>query len=164
MLHFPALVCMSSYILFLLASWIFFRGFGMSYFVRIVWSYDGTILVLFISLLTSDLSFRVVSFVLMGLFFFCPTIFSSIVFSDLVIFLVVTGFLLVILFYYYYSLIRVFHICVSRWFFIWVWLTSSLLKTPGLSSVFWTFLIMLSSGGSTLVHQRPSHPGPLIII
>ena len=50
----------------------------------------------------------------------------------------------VIYYYYYYSLIRAFHISVSRWFFTGVWVTAHLLKSPGLFSVFWLFSIMLS--------------------
>ena len=38
--------------------------------------------------------------------------------------------------YYYYSLIRAFNISVSRWFFTGVWVTASLLKYPGLFSVY----------------------------
>ena len=38
--------------------------------------------------------------------------------------------------------IRVFHISVSWWFFTGVWVTASLLKSPGLFSVFWPFSIM----------------------
>ena len=48
------------------------------------------------------------------------------------------------LYCYYYSLIRGFHISVSRWFFTGVWVTASLLKSPGLFLVFWPFSIMLS--------------------
>ena len=43
-------------------------------------------------------------------------------------------------YYYYYSLIRVFHIRVSL--ITGVWVTASLLKSPGLFSVFWPFSIM----------------------
>ena len=65
--------------------------------------------------------------------------------------------------YYYYSLIRTFHISVSRWFFTGVWVTSSLLKSPGLFLVFWPFSTMLSFGWSPLVRQLPSPPVPLVI-
>ena len=41
---------------------------------------------------------------------------------------------------------RVFHIRVSWWFFTGVWVTASLLKSPGLVSGFWPFLAMLSFG------------------
>ena len=40
----------------------------------------------------------------------------------------------------------VFHISVSRWFSTGVWVTASLLKSPGLVSGFWPFLTMLSFG------------------
>ena len=41
---------------------------------------------------------------------------------------------------------RVFHIRVSWWFFTGVWVTASLLKSPGLVSGFWPFSAMLSFG------------------
>ena len=41
---------------------------------------------------------------------------------------------------------RVFHISVSWWFFTGVWVTASLLKSPGLISGFWLFSAMLSFG------------------
>ena len=44
--------------------------------------------------------------------------------------------------HYYYSLIRAFHVSVSRWFFTGVWVTASLLKSPGFFSVFWPFSII----------------------
>ena len=47
-------------------------------------------------------------------------------------------------------------------FFTGVWVTVSLLKSPGLFSVFWPFSIMLSFGWSSLVRQLPSPSGPLI--
>ena len=40
----------------------------------------------------------------------------------------------------------VFHISVSWWFFTGVWVTASLLKSPGLVSVFWLSSAMLSFG------------------
>ena len=67
-------------------------------------------------------------------------------------------------YYYYYSLIRAFHISVSRWFFTGVWVTASLLKSPGLFPVFWPFSIMLSFGWSLLVRQLPSPLVPLVIL
>ena len=67
-------------------------------------------------------------------------------------------------YYYYYSLNRAFHITVSRWFFTGVWVTPSLLKSPGLFSVFWPFSIMLSFGWSPPVRQLPSPPVPLVIL
>ena len=47
---------------------------------------------------------------------------------------------------------RVFHIRVSWWFFTGVWVTASLLKSPGLVSGFWPFSAMLSFGMSLPVH------------
>ena len=41
---------------------------------------------------------------------------------------------------------RVFHISVSWWFFTGVWVTASVLRSPGLVSGFWPFLAMLSFG------------------
>ena len=41
---------------------------------------------------------------------------------------------------------RVFHISISWWFFTGVSVTTSLLKSPGLFSVFWPFSVMLSFG------------------
>ena len=41
---------------------------------------------------------------------------------------------------------RVFHISISWWFFTGVWVTASLLKSPGLVSWFWPFSVMLSFG------------------
>ena len=42
-----------------------------------------------------------------------------------------------------YLLLRVFHIIVSWWSFTEVWETASLLKSPGVFSVFWPFSIMM---------------------
>ena len=66
-------------------------------------------------------------------------------------------------YYYYYSLIRAFHISDSRWFFTEVWVTASLLKSPGLFLVFWQFSTMLSFGWTPLVRQPPSPLVPLVI-
>ena len=66
-------------------------------------------------------------------------------------------------YYYYYSL-RAFHISFRRWFFTGVWVTASLLKSPGLFTVFWPFSIMLSFGWSPLVRQFPSPLVPLVIL
>ena len=67
-------------------------------------------------------------------------------------------------YYYYYLLIRVFHISVSWWSFTGDWVTASLLKSPGLFSVFCLSLIMLLFGCSPLGHQLPNSPSPLIIL
>ena len=39
---------------------------------------------------------------------------------------------------------RVFHISINWWFYTGVWVTASLIKSPGLVSGFWPFLAMLS--------------------
>ena len=65
---------------------------------------------------------------------------------------------------YYYLLIRAFHISVCWWFFTGVWVTASLLKSPGLFLVSRPFWIMLSFGWSPLVRQLPSPPVPLAIL
>ena len=67
-------------------------------------------------------------------------------------------------FYYYYHAFKIFHISVSWWSFTGVWVTASLLKSPGLFSVFWPFSIILSFGWSPLVPQLQSPPGPLLIL
>ena len=41
---------------------------------------------------------------------------------------------------------RIFHISISRCFFTGFWVTTSLLKSTGLFSVFWPFSVMLSFG------------------
>ena len=56
-------------------------------------------------------------------------------------------------YYYYYLLIRVFHISVAWWSFTGDWVTASLLKSPGLFSVFWLFSKMLLFGWSPLGFQ-----------
>ena len=61
-------------------------------------------------------------------------------------------------------LIRVSHISVSWWSFTGDWVTASLLKSPGLISVFWPFTIMLLFGWFPLGLQLLNLPGPLIIL
>ena len=61
---------------------------------------------------------------------------------------------------YYYSL-QAFHTSVNWLSFTGVWVTASLLKSPGLSSVFWTILTLLS-GWSLLVIRFLSLLGPLL--
>ena len=56
-------------------------------------------------------------------------------------------------------LIKVFHISVSWWSFTGDWVTASLLKSPGLFSVFWPFSIMLLFGWSPLGRQLLNLPG-----
>ena len=63
-------------------------------------------------------------------------------------------------YYYYYSLIRALHISVNRWFFTGVWVTASLLSSPGLFSVFWSFLIMRSFGWSPFVPPTSKSSSP----
>ena len=58
---------------------------------------------------------------------------------------------------------RVFHISISWWFFTGVWVTASLLKSPGLFSVYGQFSIMLSFGWSPLSRQLPS-PTVLLLL
>ena len=67
-------------------------------------------------------------------------------------------------YYYYYLFIRVFHTSVSWWYFTRDWVTASLLKSPGLFSVFWAFSIMLLLGWSPLARQLLNLSGPLIIV
>ena len=55
-------------------------------------------------------------------------------------------------------------ISVRWWFFTGVWVTASLFKSPGLSSVLLPSSIMLSFGCFPLVCQLPNPPGPLIIL
>ncbi len=71
--------------------------------------------------------------------------------------------LLFIPLFYYYSLIRAFHISVSRWFFPGDWVTASILKSPGHFSVFWPFSIMLSCWLGAPRRPRASPPLPFII-
>ena len=58
---------------------------------------------------------------------------------------------------------RVFHTSVSWWSFTGDWVIASLLKSPGLFSVFWPSSIMLF-GWSLLDRQLPNPPGSLIIL
>ena len=57
-----------------------------------------------------------------------------------------------------------FYISVSWRSFTEVWVIPSLLKCPGLFSVFWPFSVMLSFGWSPIVRQLPSPPVPWIIL
>ena len=61
-------------------------------------------------------------------------------------------------------IIRVIHISDIWWSFTGDWVTASLLKSPGLFKVFWSFSIMLLFGWSPLDRQPPNLPGPLIIL
>ena len=53
---------------------------------------------------------------------------------------------------------------VNWWFFNGVWARASLLKSPGLFSVFWPISIMLWFGWSPLVLLFPSPPVPVLIV
>ena len=59
---------------------------------------------------------------------------------------------------------RFFHISVSWWSFTGVWVTASLIKSPGPFSVFRLSSILLLYGWSPLVRQLHSPSGPLIIL
>ena len=65
--------------------------------------------------------------------------------------------LLVFLLSLFYSW-RVFPISISRWSFTGVWVTASLLKSPGLFPVFWLISIMVWFGQSSPVLLFPSPP------
>ena len=64
----------------------------------------------------------------------------------------------------HFIITRVFHASVSRWFFIGVWVTASLLMPPGLFTVFWPISEMLYFGWSALVLLFPSPPVPESIL
>ena len=64
---------------------------------------------------------------------------------------------------YIYSF-RFFQLSVSWWIFTGVWVTASLLQSPGIFSVFWPFSIMLLFGWSPLGRQLSNPPGLLIIL
>ena len=108
-------------------------------------------------LLWKDVSFknyRPYILSLPGVFLFC--IFLCVALSDSTCIIIIT-----IIIYSF----RVFHISVSWWFFTGVWVTSSLLKSPGLFSVFWLFSIMLSFGWSPLpLFTVPKAPITISII
>ena len=70
---------------------------------------------------------------------------------------------ILLFFYNYYLLIRVFHISVSRLSFTEVWVTASLLKSPGLFSVFWPFSIMVSTRLPTSKSSSP-FSNPLVTV
>ena len=67
-------------------------------------------------------------------------------------------------FYHYYLLIWIFHSSVNWWSFTRVRVTASLLKFPGLFSVFWPFSIRLYFGWYQPILQPPSLPVSLIIL
>ena len=59
---------------------------------------------------------------------------------------------------------RVFLTSISQWFPTEVWVTASLLKSPGLFSVFCPIFTMLLFGWSPLILLFPSHPVPVLIL
>ena len=60
----------------------------------------------------------------------------------IVVFVIIIIIIIIIIIYSF----RVFHISVNWWFYTGVWLTASLLKSPGLVLGFWPFLAMPSFG------------------
>ena len=95
-------------------------------------------------------------------FFWALFILASILFNKLfwvaIIIIIIIKFIII-----YYSL-EFFHFSISWWSFTGDWVTASLLKSPGLFSVFWPFSIMLLFGLSPLGRQLLNLPGPLIIL
>ena len=59
---------------------------------------------------------------------------------------------------------RVFHISVNWWFYTGVWVTASLLKSPGLVSGFWPFLTTLVSTRSPVSKSSRPFNNPLDIV
>ena len=70
----------------------------------------------------------------------------------------------VVFFYIIFTALSVFHTNVSWWLLTVLWVRGSLLKTPGLFSVFWPTLVMVLSGWSLLVLVFPRFPVPLPIL
>ena len=69
-------------------------------------------------------------------------------------------------YHYYYYYFRVFHISVSWWFFTWVWVTASLLKSQGSSQDSGRFsnavILIVSTRPPTSKSSRPFN-NPLVI-
>ena len=63
-------------------------------------------------------------------------------FCRFVIVTIIIIIIIIIIIYFF----RVFHISISGWSFTGVWVTASLLNSPGLVSVFWPFSVMLLFG------------------
>ena len=64
-------------------------------------------------------------------------------------------------YYYYFTYLGDFHTSVSRWFSTGVWVTTSLLKSPGLFSVFWP----ISSSSLSSCRASSTHiPDPLSLL
>ena len=59
---------------------------------------------------------------------------------------------------------RVFHVSINWWSFTGIWVTTSLLKSPGFFSVFWPISTILWFGWSPIVHLFPSPPVLLQIL
>ena len=72
----------------------------------------------------------------------CANLMHSLIIWLIIIIITITIIIIII-----YSF-RVFHISISWWFFTGVWVTASLLKSPGHVSVFWPSSAMLSFGQS----------------
>ena len=68
------------------------------------------------------------------------------------------------LFFHYFTLWEFFPTSLSWWFLAGVWATASLLKSPGLISVFWPILIMQLSWWFLLDFIFPSLPVSLSIL
>ena len=64
-------------------------------------------------------------------------------------------------YYYYKTPLWVFQTTISWWSFTGVWVITSFRKSPGLFSVFWPILTVLSSGWSPLVFLFPILPVPV---
>ena len=67
-------------------------------------------------------------------------------------------------YYNYFIHLRVFHTSVSRWLSTGIWMTTSLLKSPGLFSVFRLISIMLYFKWSPHIPLFPSSPFPESIL
>ena len=83
----------------------------------------------------------------LALYSFCANLLHSLIMS-----LVVSSLSPHSLLYCYYSLIRTFHICNIRWFFTEVWVTTSILKSPGL------FLVILAVLNNVVVWMVSTPP------
>ena len=150
-------------------NWTYFRYFGRSWFLCVALPCP----VLFWASILSPISFDL--FLLVTLYFsvvilVCTSHYGLVCFpfpvsfacsrnfrcpSSLIIIIIITIKIIINIIVIIYSF-RVFHISVTWWFFTGVWVTASLLKSPGLFSVFWPFSIILSFGWSLLVLQLPS--------
>ena len=89
-------------------------------------------------------------------YFFCNILFELCLSSTLVWWCQPPSYPIIII-----IIIRTFHINASRWFFTGVWVTASILMSPGLFLVFWPFSTRLSFGWSPLVRQLPN---PLLLL